>query len=137
MTLHHSRLGSQPLRNGTDKKQPRRTGSIFLHSSQSRHDIGKGTLEHGDRRIEHTGILPKYGKARQSIQLNRRCKARLLLHEQAYKVHSSIVQRAVVYMVANSMLVEGEEYIDSGSGSFLGVCLFAAIEVRSEFGREG
>jgi hypothetical protein len=40
-------------------------------------------------------------------------------------------------MIADSMLVEGKEYVDGGSGSFLRVCLFASVERGSEFGCKG
>lgn len=141
MAVDHSRQRSQPLIYRANKQQPHRTsrssGLLLPRPRQPSNKVTPHTKEHGYRRIKHPRILAEHRRRSESIQRDRRSKTRLILHQRADEVHSAVVQRAVIRMVTDAMLVEGNDDIDSRGGSLITIdTLSGQLLQRSHFRRE-
>lgn len=73
--------------------------------------------EHRSRRVKNTHIFPEDISGSQRIQRNRTRKASFIFHQRAQEVHRAVVQGAMVGMVADAVVVEGEEDVDGRNRS--------------------
>lgn len=122
MRIHHSRLRGEILVHRAHKQQlPRR---LLIHTlplrsilGPHRHNSMQDPAEHRSRRVKNTHIFPEDIGGSQRIQRNRTREASFILHQRAQEVHRAVVQGAMVGMVADAVVVEGEEDIDGGNRS--------------------
>ena len=124
MPHNHRRLRSQPLRNGTNKQQPRRALVTTLLAPEQ---IPQHPQQHRVWCIQHARILAQHRRRRQRIQRHGTIKPFFIRHQRPQEMHRAVVQRAVIGMVADAVLVEGDEDVDGGGGRLLGVLLRGAV----------
>lgn len=73
------------------------------------------SAEHRHRRIKNTNVLPEDIGGCQRVQRDGTRVASFIFHQRAQEVHRTVVQGAVVGVVADAVVVEGEKGIDGGN----------------------
>lgn len=120
MRAHHSLHARQPIRNPTNKKQSlrlpilRRTRRPFPVK-----DSPNKPMHHAHRRIQHADVFAQDTCGSQRVERDGTGVAGFTLHEVLEERARAVIEGAVVWVVADTGLVEGDEDVDCGCWGFV------------------